>query len=84
MHSAIAPSEMAKARKGCGGGSKKGDIAIIGMSGRFPGAENVEQLWKNLLDKKNSISRWTKEETRPEHSRRNCARTTPTMSRPVV
>ncbi|MEO8066558.1 MAG: amino acid adenylation domain-containing protein, partial [Flavobacteriales bacterium] len=52
--SAIAPSEMAKARKAVAGGSKKGDIAIIGMSGRFPGAANVEELWKNLLDKKNS------------------------------
>ncbi len=62
---AIAPSEMAKARKAAAGGSKKGDIAIIGMSGRFPGAENVEQLWKNLLDKKNSISRWSKDEIDP-------------------
>jgi len=60
--SEIAPSEMAKARKEKNGGSKKGDIAIIGMSGRFPGAENVEQLWKNLLDKKNSISKWTVDE----------------------
>ncbi|MBK9286220.1 MAG: amino acid adenylation domain-containing protein [Flavobacteriales bacterium] len=63
--SAIAPSEMAQARKAATGGSKKGDIAIIGMSGRFPGAANVEELWKNLLAKKNSISRWTKEELDP-------------------
>jgi acyl transferase domain-containing protein/aryl carrier-like protein len=63
--SAIAPSEMAKARKAAAGGSKKGDIAIIGMSGRFPGAANVEELWKNLLDKKNSISRWTADEIDP-------------------
>lgn len=62
---AIAPSEMAKARKASAGGSKKGDVAIIGMSGRFPGAENVEQLWKNLLDKKNSISTWTADELDP-------------------
>ena len=62
---AIAPSEMAKARKAASGGSKKGDIAIIGMSGRFPGAENVEQLWQNLLAKKNSISTWTVDELDP-------------------
>jgi amino acid adenylation domain-containing protein len=62
---AIAPSEMAKARKAAAGGSKKGDVAIIGMSGRFPGAGNVEQLWKNLLDKKNSISTWTADELDP-------------------
>jgi acyl transferase domain-containing protein len=35
------------------------------MSGRFPGAENVEQLWKNLLDKKNSISTWSVDEIDP-------------------
>ncbi|HRF82587.1 MAG TPA: beta-ketoacyl synthase N-terminal-like domain-containing protein, partial [Flavobacteriales bacterium] len=63
--SAIAPSEMAQARKAAAGGSMKGDIAIIGMSGRFPGAENVEQLWKNLLAKKNSISTWTADEIDP-------------------
>lgn len=63
--SAIAPSEMAKARKAASGASRKGDIAIIGMSGRFPGAENVEQLWQNLLAKKNSISTWTVDELDP-------------------
>jgi len=26
------------------------DIAIVGMTGRFPGAENVAAYWKNLLD----------------------------------
>jgi len=40
-------------------------VAIIGMSGRFPGADNVEQLWKNLLDAKNSITRWTTDELDP-------------------
>jgi amino acid adenylation domain-containing protein len=63
--SAIAPSEMAKARMAAAGGSKKGDIAIIGMSGRFPGAANVEELWKNLLAKKNSITTWTADEIDP-------------------
>lgn len=62
---AVAPSEMAKARKAAAGGSKKGDVAIIGMSGRFPGAENVEQLWQNLLAKKNSISTWSVDEIDP-------------------
>jgi acyl transferase domain-containing protein len=35
------------------------------MSGRFPGAENVEQLWANLLAKKNSISTWSVDELDP-------------------
>lgn len=25
-------------------------VAIIGVAGRFPGAENVEQLWQNLCE----------------------------------
>ena len=30
-------------------------IAIVGMSGRFPGADNIEALWKNLLNGEESI-----------------------------
>jgi aryl carrier-like protein len=60
------PAEMAKARVGARTCSTaKRDIAIIGMSGRFPGAADVEQLWKNLLANKNSISRWSKDEFDP-------------------
>ena len=31
-------------------------IAIIGLDGRFPGAESVGQLWENLVAGKESIS----------------------------
>ena len=31
------------------------DIAIIGISGRFPGAKNIEELWQNLINGKESI-----------------------------
>ena len=41
------------------------DVAIIGMSGRFPGATSVPDLWQNLLAKKNSITRWKPEELDP-------------------
>jgi len=37
-------------------------IAIIGMSGRFPGAENVNEFWKNILNKEESIRFFTNEE----------------------
>jgi acyl transferase domain-containing protein len=42
-------------------------IAIIGMSGRYAGAENLEQFWSNLCNAKNSIreipiSRWNLDE----------------------
>jgi acyl transferase domain-containing protein len=26
----------------------EGAVAIIGMAGRFPGAESTEELWQNL------------------------------------
>jgi len=37
-------------------------IAIIGMNGRFPGAENVAKFWENLRDGRESISSFTHEE----------------------
>jgi amino acid adenylation domain-containing protein len=66
------PATMAHARFKARQASPRPDIAIIGMSGRFPGAENVEQLWQNLLAKKNSISKWSVDEidpSIPEHLR---------------
>ena len=38
------------------------DVAIIGMSGRFPGAENINKFWQNLQDGVESISFLTDEE----------------------
>jgi natural product biosynthesis luciferase-like monooxygenase protein len=32
------------------------DIALIGMAGRFPGAANVAQFWRNLRDGVNSVT----------------------------
>ncbi|MCP3805305.1 SDR family NAD(P)-dependent oxidoreductase [Allokutzneria sp. A3M-2-11 16] len=37
-------------------------IAIVGMAGRFPGARDVGQLWRNLCDGVESITRFTDEE----------------------
>ena len=39
------------------------DIAIIGMSGRFPEANNVEIFWHNLVNKKCSIIDFSDEDT---------------------
>ena len=33
----------------------KRDIAIIGMSGRFPKSNSIKELWKNLVDEKELI-----------------------------
>lgn len=38
------------------------EIAVIGMSGRFPGAGNLDQFWKNLKNGIESISFFSKEE----------------------
>ena len=35
------------------------DIAIIGMSGRFPGAQDIAAFWQNLRDGMESISKFT-------------------------
>jgi amino acid adenylation domain-containing protein len=40
-------------------------IAIVGMVGRFPGAENLDQLWKNLCESRESISFFAPEEIGP-------------------
>ena len=42
--------------------ASNGGIAIIGMSGRFPGANSVEELWENLKLGKESIKFFTNEE----------------------
>jgi acyl transferase domain-containing protein len=38
------------------------EIAVIGLAGRFPGAANVEQFWRNLRDGVESISFFSDEE----------------------
>jgi acyl transferase domain-containing protein len=37
-------------------------IAIVGMAGRFPGAENVDQFWHNLVQGVDSVSRFSEAE----------------------
>src|SRR5436305_659691 len=40
------------------------DIAIIGMAGRFPGADNVGEFWRNLRDGVDAIRDLTDDELR--------------------
>ncbi len=40
------------------------DIAIVGMAGRFPGAKNLEEFWKNLSEGKETTKFFTKDELR--------------------
>jgi amino acid adenylation domain-containing protein len=42
------------------------EIAVVGMAGRFPGAGSVDELWRNLLDGVEAISRFSDDELRAE------------------
>ncbi|HVR99132.1 MAG TPA: thioester reductase domain-containing protein, partial [Thermoanaerobaculia bacterium] len=37
-------------------------VAVIGMAGRFPGARDLDELWRNLRDGVESVRRFTDEE----------------------
>ncbi|HEX8685475.1 MAG TPA: beta-ketoacyl synthase N-terminal-like domain-containing protein, partial [Pyrinomonadaceae bacterium] len=37
-------------------------VAVVGMAGRFPGAEDLEQFWANLRDGVECISTFDDEE----------------------
>src|SRR5689334_704855 len=39
-------------------------IAIVGMAGRFPGARNLDEFWRNLHDGVEAISSFSEEELR--------------------
>ena len=44
----------------------RGDIAIIGMSGRFPGAKSIDAFWQNLKDGVESRTMFSDEELRAQ------------------
>ena len=52
-------------------------VAIVGMVGRFPGADGVRQLWGNLAAGLESISRFTAEELEPGSPEEMAARGEP-------
>src|SRR5947209_19705482 len=42
--------------------SLREEVAIIGMAGRFPGAANVDEFWRNLCKGVESVRAFTAEE----------------------
>ena len=42
--------------------SRTGGLAVVGMTGRFPGARSIEEFWDNLCAGRESISFFTDEE----------------------
>lgn len=47
---------------GSGNGEFPEGIAIVGMSGRFPGARNLDEFWRNLRDGVESVSFFSDEQ----------------------
>lgn len=45
--------------------SFQSDVAVIGMAGRFPGANAIDELWQNLKTGKEGIQFFSKEELDP-------------------
>ncbi|MCF1496230.1 acyltransferase domain-containing protein [Agrobacterium vitis] len=42
------------------------EIAIVGMAGRFPGAADLDGFWRNLVEGRESITRWSRNELRAQ------------------
>lgn len=38
------------------------EVAVIGMAGKFPGANSIDELWANICQSKESIARFSREE----------------------
>ncbi|ARF67943.1 non-ribosomal peptide synthetase [Paenibacillus larvae subsp. pulvifaciens] len=58
----IKESRMERTTKGTGGFNPNDQaVAIIGMSGRFPGAADIESFWNNLVNSVESIRRFSPE-----------------------
>ena len=49
-------------------GARRSDVAIIGMSGRFPDAKDLDTFWQNLRDGVESISFFSDEELQQHDS----------------
>lgn len=66
--------------------SEASGIAIIGLAGRFPGADTVEKFWRNLVSGVESISRFSVSELECSHAQRSSLGTDPryVMARPVL
>lgn len=43
---------------------RRGHIAIIGMAGKFPGADSLREFWDNLRQGRETITRFTEQELR--------------------
>jgi acyl transferase domain-containing protein/glutamate-1-semialdehyde aminotransferase len=56
-------------------------VAIVALAGRFPGARDVEGFWRNLVEGRETISRFSEDELEPARSSDMAARKEPTYVR---
>jgi acyl transferase domain-containing protein len=59
---------MSTSSEGQRGVSLSGDIAIIGIAGRFPGANSVEELWSLLVEGREGIATFSTNELEGEYA----------------
>jgi phthiocerol/phenolphthiocerol synthesis type-I polyketide synthase E len=65
MHTLDAPTELSDT--GTDTGAPTGiEIAIVGMAGRFPGADDVDALWRNVRDGVESVASFTDAQLRAQ------------------
>lgn len=55
-------SQMKEQSRNGSSGTDNGAVAIIGLSGKFPGARDIAEFWRNLCNGVEAISRFTAEE----------------------
>ncbi len=67
-----------------GTGSIGGDIAIIGMAGRFPGAADLDTFWSNLCTGAESITRFAPDQLQDAFSAETRADPAFVAARPVL
>ncbi|GHO82466.1 non-ribosomal peptide synthetase/type I polyketide synthase [Dictyobacter formicarum] len=62
-HVEVSPADQHQMRKEPGAPvPSSSDIAIIGMAGRFPGARDIDEFWRNIQEGKESVTFFTQEE----------------------
>jgi amino acid adenylation domain-containing protein len=55
----------ARIRRSSAGSETAFDVAIVGAAGRFPGARNLDQLWENLREGRETVTFFSRDELDP-------------------
>jgi 3-oxoacyl-(acyl-carrier-protein) synthase len=58
-------ARLVEASRSRGSSAAAEPVAVVGFAGRFPGAMNVDELWRNLLEGRDTVTRFTPETLDP-------------------